>query len=225
MLTPTCPSDGGNTAVTRATELDSLDRRLQGFASLIHELLSRDLVCQSGTGSFVLREDVQERAWTSGREARSSPVVRHAENRPDDQGPDRFHGWGAATGQAERQPFQGRKGPVERHSQADRGEGETPSRATPKPPHTRIGPRQGDPRRARRQSGTAPAGRTHSTRPRRAGPPETGGLRAKAIGYWRAPTRHEWGTFRGQPTWSGCRSRLFRWPQQGSRRGRMGAVR
>jgi hypothetical protein len=73
---PNCPSHGGNAAETRAAVPPSLDQRLQGFASLIHELLSRDLVQESGTGVFVLREDVQDRLRElSEAPARSTPRV------------------------------------------------------------------------------------------------------------------------------------------------------
>jgi ribosomal protein L37AE/L43A len=68
---PNAPSDSGRAAAAAAMEADAYDRGLQGLVPLIHELLTRDLVHQSETGSFVLRDDVQQRL----RELSEAPVA------------------------------------------------------------------------------------------------------------------------------------------------------
>ena len=65
------PSDSGGASATPVVEAKAVDQGLQGLAPLLHELLSRELVRQSETGSFVLRDDVQQRL----RELSDAPVA------------------------------------------------------------------------------------------------------------------------------------------------------
>ncbi len=69
-------SDDENARGTPAARVDGSDWGVERLAWFIHELLSRDLVRLSETGSFVLREDVQRRLHelTEGPPARAPQV-------------------------------------------------------------------------------------------------------------------------------------------------------